>query len=118
MATTVNDAVLPISLVLPLTGETVTLEIIPETDYVTNSLDALRSRLRGESAPDVFVSGPVSMWKLAGEGIVEPLDPFLDTCSDDYRPDDFPGARCDGPQDIARRSSLPICGRRLVRRVP
>ena len=72
-----------------LTGETVALEIIPETDYVTNSLDALRSRLRGESAPDVFVSGPVSMWKLAGEGIVEPLDAYLDTCSDDYRPDDF-----------------------------
>jgi multiple sugar transport system substrate-binding protein len=71
------------------TGETVDLEIIPETDYVTNSLDALRARLRGHSAPDVFVSGPVSMWKLAGEGIVEPLDEYLATCSDDYRPDDF-----------------------------
>ncbi|MFG2514051.1 extracellular solute-binding protein [Streptomyces sp. NPDC048584] len=72
-----------------LTGESVVLEIIPETEYVTNSLDALRSRLRGESAPDVFVSGPVSMWKLAGEGIVEPLDTYLDKCGDDYRPDDF-----------------------------
>ncbi|MFK4548018.1 multiple sugar transport system substrate-binding protein [Streptomyces tendae] len=71
------------------TGESVALEIIPETEYVTNSLDALRGRLRGESAPDVFVSGPVSMWKLAGEGIVEPLDAYLDKSSDDYRPDDF-----------------------------
>ncbi|GAB3581019.1 extracellular solute-binding protein [Amycolatopsis endophytica] len=72
-----------------LTGESVALEIIPETDYVTNTLDALRSRLRGESAPDVFMSGPVSMWKLAGEGIVEPLDAYLDSCGDDYRPGDF-----------------------------
>lgn len=72
-----------------LTGEEVVLEIIPETDYVTNSLEALRNRLRGESAPDVYVSGPVSMWKLAGEGLVEPLDDHLANCSDDYQPDDF-----------------------------
>lgn len=71
------------------TGERAVLEIIPETDYVTNSLDALRGRLRGDLAPDVFVSGPVSMWKLAGEGLVEPLDEYLDRCSDDYEPDDF-----------------------------
>src|SRR5947208_2834831 len=72
-----------------LTGEKVDLEIIPETAYVTNSLDALRGRLRGESAPDVFVSGPVSMWKLAGEGFVEPLDEYVGQCADDYQPDDF-----------------------------
>ncbi|GAB3614488.1 ABC transporter substrate-binding protein [Humibacter ginsengisoli] len=71
------------------TGESAVLEIIPETEYVTNSLDALRSRLRGESAPDVYVSGPVSMWKLAGEGLVEPLDDYLDGCADDYHPIDF-----------------------------
>jgi multiple sugar transport system substrate-binding protein len=72
-----------------LTGEDVVLEIIPEADYVTNSLNSLRDRLRGESAPDVFMSGPVSMWKLAGEGLVEPLDEYILGCSDDYRPDDF-----------------------------
>jgi multiple sugar transport system substrate-binding protein len=72
-----------------LSGQQVALEVIPETDYVTNSLAALRGRLRGESAPDVFVSGPVSVWKLAGEGLVEPLDGYLNECADDYRPDDF-----------------------------
>jgi multiple sugar transport system substrate-binding protein len=70
-------------------GEKVELEIIPETDYVTNSLDVLRGRLQGESAPDVYVSGPVSMWKLAGEGLVEPLDGYLDRCSADFDPSDF-----------------------------
>jgi multiple sugar transport system substrate-binding protein len=72
-----------------LSGHKVDLEIVPETDYVTNSLDVLRGRLRGESAPDVFVSGPVSMWKLAGEGLVEPLDDYLNRCADDYEPTDF-----------------------------
>lgn len=71
------------------TGVRVDLEIIPETEYVTNSLDALRGRLTGPSAPDVFVSGPVSMWKLAGEGIVEPLDDHLASSSDEFRADDF-----------------------------
>ncbi|GAA1559462.1 extracellular solute-binding protein [Kribbella lupini] len=72
-----------------LSGHRVDLEIVPEADYVTNSLDVLRRRLRGESAPDVFVSGPVSMWKLAGEGLVEPLDDHLNRCTDDYEPTDF-----------------------------
>ncbi|MGN7799690.1 ABC transporter substrate-binding protein [Leifsonia sp. 22587] len=72
-----------------LTGLPATLEIIAETDYVTNSLDALRARLRGESAPDVYVSGPVSMWKLAGEGLVEPLDDYVRNASLSYDPEDF-----------------------------
>lgn len=72
-----------------LSGQRVALEIVPETDYVTNSLDALRGRLRGESAPDIFVSGPVSMWKLAGEGLVEPLDEYINQCAEDYEPADF-----------------------------
>ncbi|MGO4533699.1 ABC transporter substrate-binding protein [Leifsonia sp. 2MCAF36] len=72
-----------------LTGQSATLEIIAETDYVTNSLDALRSRLRGENAPDVYLSGPVSMWKLAGEELVEPLDEYIDNASDGYDPGDF-----------------------------
>ena len=72
-----------------LTGQSAILEIIPETDYVTNSLDALRARLTGESAPDIYVSGPVSMWKLAGEGLVEPLDDYIANASLSYDPDDF-----------------------------
>jgi multiple sugar transport system substrate-binding protein len=72
-----------------VSGHRIELEIVPETDYVTNSLAVLRGRLCGESAPDVFVSGPVSMWKLAGEGLVEPLDEYVGGCSDDYEPDDF-----------------------------
>jgi len=70
-------------------GKSAVIEIIPETEYVTNSLDALRRRLRGEAAPDVYVSGPVSMWKLAGEGLVEPLDDYMNDCADDYAPGDF-----------------------------
>lgn len=75
-----------------LSGHQVELEIVPEPDYVSNSLEVLRGRLRGESAPDVFVSGPVSMWKLAGEGLVEPLDEYLNQCADDYEPTDFMSA--------------------------
>lgn len=86
------------------TGKTVDLEIMPEKEYVTNTLDALRARLRGESAPDVFVSGPVSMWTLAGEGLVEPLDQHLNTCSDDYRPDDFLPALLAANRWTGRRS--------------
>jgi multiple sugar transport system substrate-binding protein len=55
------------------TGLELDIRIIPSDEYFSNKIHHL---LEGESAADVYMSGPVLLWEHVAAGYVEPLDDY------------------------------------------
>lgn len=68
------------------TGISLEIQIVPSDEYFSNQIHHL---LDGESAADVYMSGPVLVWEHLAAGFVKPLDEFLENASDAYDPSDF-----------------------------
>jgi multiple sugar transport system substrate-binding protein len=68
------------------TGISLEIQIVPSDEYFSNQIHHL---LDGESAADVYMSGPVLVWEHLAAGFVKPLDEFLENASDAYDPADF-----------------------------
>jgi multiple sugar transport system substrate-binding protein len=55
-------------------GHRLEIRILGSDEYFSNRIG---SRLSGDDAADVFMSGPVLLWEHVGAGLVEPLDEHL-----------------------------------------
>jgi multiple sugar transport system substrate-binding protein len=55
-------------------GHRLEIRILSSDEYFSNRIG---SRLSGDDAADVFMSGPVLLWEHVGAGLVEPLDEHL-----------------------------------------
>jgi len=67
-------------------GHKVHLNIIGSDQYFSNNIHTF---LEGEAAADVYMSGPVLLWKHVAAGFVEPLDDYINEPSDSYHSEDF-----------------------------
>jgi multiple sugar transport system substrate-binding protein len=67
-------------------GISLEVEIVPSDLYYSNRIHHL---LDGQSAADVFMSGPVLVWEHLAAGFVHPLDGFLERAGDGYDAADF-----------------------------
>jgi multiple sugar transport system substrate-binding protein len=67
-------------------GDEVTLRIVESDLYFSNQIHGF---LSGDSAADVFMSGPVLLWEHVGAGFVEPLDDHLGRAGGSYDAADF-----------------------------
>lgn len=67
-------------------GTRLELRIIPSDEYYSNDI---RAYLEADDPVDVFMSGPVLLWRHVGAGLVEPLDEHVARAGSGYEPDDF-----------------------------
>ena len=67
-------------------GHSLDVRILGSDEYFSNRIG---SRLSGDDAADVFMSGPVLLWEHVGAGLVEPLDEHLAEVAGDVDLADF-----------------------------
>lgn len=68
------------------TKHRVTANIVGSDQYFANAIEA---ELLSAHGADVYMSGPVLLWEHLPRGVVEPLDPYLETADPSWDFDDF-----------------------------
>ena len=68
------------------TGLDLEIQIVPSDLYFSNDI---RHLLDGNTAADVYMSGPVLMWDHLAAGFVRPLEDLIDQSSDAWDAGDF-----------------------------
>ena len=84
-------------------GHRLEIRILGSDEYFSNRIG---SRLSGDDAADVFMSGPVLLWEHVGAGLVEPLDEHLAEVDGGVRPRRLPAAAARG-QPLDRTAGRP-----------